>query len=48
MDDEQDPLVAVIVPGYHGKKSVELETELESRFSGGQSGSDASDDDSDS
>lgn len=40
MDDEQDPLTAVVVPEYVGRKREELEAELESRFSGGQSDSD--------
>jgi hypothetical protein len=48
MNDEQDPLIAVLVPEYQGQKSVELEAELQSRFSGGQSGSDTSDGESDS
>jgi hypothetical protein len=48
MDDEQDPLVAVVVPEYQGPRSAELEAELESRFSGDQSGSDTSGGESDS
>ncbi|KAM0721487.1 hypothetical protein Q7P37_002411 [Cladosporium fusiforme] len=47
MDEEQDPLVAVMMPEYIGKESRELEAELESRFSGDQSESDASDEESD-
>jgi hypothetical protein len=42
MDDEQDPLVAVVAPEYQGQRSVELEAELESRFSGDRSESDTS------
>jgi hypothetical protein len=48
MGDEQDPLVAVIAPEYQGQRSAELEAELESRFSGDQSGSDTSGGESDS
>lgn len=40
MIDEQDALTAVVIPEYVGRKSEELEAELESRFSGDQSGSD--------
>lgn len=43
MNDEHDPLTAVVVPEYVGQKSEELEAELESRFPAEQSGSDDSD-----
>lgn len=48
MSDEQDPLVARVVPEYQGETSPELEAEFESRFSGSQTESGASDDDLDS
>lgn len=33
----EDPLVAVVVPEYHGQKSEELETELDKTFAGSNS-----------
>lgn len=44
---EEDPLTAVVVPEYIGKKSEELEGEIESKFSGNRSDGDTSDQESD-